>query len=66
MLFAVKTPMVAEKEAKIMKRKELNSNSENRIRIKNFCHRMSLVYNPITALTFVTIYWAVGLKNENL
>ena len=28
-----------------------------------FCHKMSLVYNPIAALTFVGIYWAVGLKN---
>ena len=33
------------------------------MRKKAFCRRMSHVYNPIAALTFVAIYWAVGLKN---
>ena len=30
---------------------------------KAFCRRMSHVYNPLAALSFVAIYWAVGLKN---
>ena len=33
------------------------------MRKKAFCRRMSHVYNPIAALSFVVIYWAVGLKN---
>ena len=32
-------------------------------RKKAFCRRMSHVYNPIAALTFVAIHWAIGLKN---
>ena len=33
------------------------------MRKKAFCRRMSHVYNPLAALSFVAIYWAVGLKN---
>ena len=33
------------------------------MRKKAFCKRMSHVYNPIGALTFVAVYWIVGLKN---
>ena len=36
---------------------------EQTIRKKAFCRKMSHVYNPIAALTFVAIYWAIGLKN---
>ena len=33
------------------------------MRKKAFCRRMSHVYNPIAALSFVAVYWIVGLKN---
>ena len=28
-----------------------------------FCKKIAHVYNPIAAMIFVTIYWAIGLKN---
>ena len=36
---------------------------ELKMRKKAFCRRLSHVYNPLAALSFVAIYWAVGLKN---
>ena len=48
---------LVEKEKKQRRRMERN------IKRKSFCHKISLVYNPIAALSFVAIYWAVGLKN---
>ena len=45
------------------KQREKQAKIERKIRVTAFCHRMSLVYNPSAALTFVAIYWAVGLKN---
>ena len=30
---------------------------------QQFYKKMALVYNPSAALTFVVIYWAIGLKN---
>ena len=46
--------------------KEQNARMEKNIKRKSFCHKISLVYNPIAALTFVGIYWAVGLKNAQI
>ena len=43
--------------------KKKKAKIQQKISRKAFCHKMSLVYNPIAALTFVGIYWAVGLKN---
>ena len=30
---------------------------------QKLCKRFAHVYNPLAALTFAAIYWAVGLKN---
>ena len=30
---------------------------------QKFCKKIAHVYNPIVALTFVIIYWIMGLKN---
>ena len=38
---------------------------ELKMRKKAFCRRLSHVYNPLAALSFVAIYWAVGLKNAH-
>ena len=43
--------------------KEQKARLEKNFSRKLFCHKISLVYNPIAALTFVGIYWVVGLKN---
>ena len=43
--------------------KERQAEKERKIRIKGFCQRMSLVYNPSLALTFVAVYWVIGLRN---
>ena len=43
----------AERQAKHEKRR-------NKIK---FCKKITHVYNPIGALTFVALYWAIGLKN---
>ena len=43
--------------------KEQKARLEKNFSRKSFCHKISLVYNPIAALTFVGIYWVVGLKN---
>ena len=32
-------------------------------RKQEFCHKIGHVYTPTIALTFVTVYWTVGLKN---
>ena len=42
---------------------EKEREAEKKIRRKKFCKKLSLVYNPMAALTFVTFYWAIGLKN---
>ena len=38
-------------------------NQEQQERKKKFCRKLSHVYNPIAALSFVAIYWGIGLKN---
>ena len=39
-------------------------NTEDKNKKKQFiCKRFSKVYNPAAALTFVFVYWAIGLKN---
>ena len=39
-------------------------NTQDKTRRNNkFYKKMALVYNPSAALTFVIIYWAIGLKN---
>ena len=42
---------------------EKERQAAKKIHRKKFCKKLSLVYNPMAALTFVTIYWAIGLKN---
>ena len=32
------------------------------MRKKAFCARMAHVYNPIAALSFISIYWILGLR----
>ena len=39
-----------------------NTQSKNKKK-QQFCKRVAHVYNPMAALTFVVIYWAIGLKN---
>ena len=43
--------------------KQKQAAMELTMRKKAFCARMAHVYNPIGALSFVAIYWAIGLKN---
>ena len=45
------------------KQKERKAVLERKKKRRVFCKKMTLVYIPIGALTFVGIYWAVGLKN---
>ena len=45
------------------KKKERNAANKWKNSMKQFCVKMSHVYIPSAALTFVAIYWAVGLKN---
>ena len=64
---------LAEAKAKALKLQELHNSvkeqkkrqaeKERKVRVKAFCHRVSLVYNPSLALTFVGVYWYIGLKN---
>ena len=39
-----------------------NTQDKNKKR-QTFCKKIAHVYNPAAALTFVFIYWAIGLKN---
>ena len=32
----------------------------------NFLQRVSLIYNPLIALTFVSLYWIIGLNHAGL
>ena len=43
--------------------KERQANIEKKKKRKAFCHRISVVYNPIAVLSFVATYWVIGLKN---
>ena len=54
---AVRKKKIAQKQM------ELQKENEKKIRRKAFSHKMSVMYNPLAALTFVAIYWAIGLKN---
>ena len=45
------------------KQKERDAVMEKKKRRRLFCKKMTLVYIPIGAISFVVIYWAVGLKN---
>ena len=37
--------------------------SELKLKKKNMCIKISHVYIPFAALSFVVVYWAIGLKN---
>ena len=37
--------------------------AEKRTSNRAFAKKASLTYNPSTALAFVVVYWAIGLKN---
>jgi hypothetical protein len=54
---AVRNKEIAQKQ-----KKQLDENEE-KIKRKAFSHKLSVMYNPLAALTFVAIYWAIGLKN---
>ena len=54
----------AEENARIAEEeRQKQAAMELTMRKKAFCARMAHVYNPIGALSFVAIYWAIGLKN---
>ena len=56
--------MVAQENHKMAeKQKKKRVEIEKTIRAKRFCMRMSHVYNPTAALTFVAVYWFMGLRN---
>ena len=45
------------------KQRKRNAVLEKKKRRRVFCKKMTHVYIPIGALSFVGIYWAIGLKN---
>ena len=59
-----------EKEEKIAQKAfyaEMEKNmSEKRSQKLKFWQRVSLVYNPLLALTFAFVYWLVGLKHAGV
>ena len=62
-LSAIERQKKAENERIAEAQRQKQAMIELTMRKKAFCRRMSHVYNPIAALTFVAIYWIVGLKN---
>ena len=40
--------------------------SRKRSQKLKFWQKVSLVYNPILALTFASVYWLVGLKHAEI
>ena len=60
---AIQREKMAENQKIAQDQRERQAEIELTMRKKAFCQRMSHVYNPIAALTFVAIYWIVGLRN---
>ena len=60
---AIKREKLAENQRIAQEQRDVQARIELTMRKKAFCARMAHVYNPIAALTFVAVYWAVGLKN---
>ena len=54
---------MAENKRIAQEQRDKQARIEMTMRKKAFCARCAHVYNPIAALTFVVVYWAVGLKN---
>ena len=52
---AVRNKYIAQQQKELQK--------EKKIKRKDFCHIMFVMYNPLAALTFVAIFWAIELKN---
>ena len=53
-----KTQVSALKKHYLMMEKKRKKNKKR----LDFCHKIAHVYNPLAAITFVLVYWAVGLK----
>ena len=57
------TEMKAQKEFYAQIEAQMGSQRAKRLA---FWKRVSIVYNPIIALSFVAIYWIVGLKHAEV
>ena len=57
-------PQKKDLDQKIALQKEKKQkDSELKLRKKNMCIKISHVYIPFAAISFVVVYWAIGLKN---
>ena len=54
-----------EDDNKILTRVEMDKRSQQTKRL-NFLQRVSLIYNPLIALLFVSLYWAIGLHHAGI
>ena len=50
---------------KILSRLEMDKRRQQTKRL-NFLQRVSLIYNPLIALLFVSLYWAIGLHHAGI
>ena len=50
---------------KILSRLEMDSERQ-KIKRLHFLRRVSLIYNPLIALLFVSLYWAIGLHHAGI
>ena len=49
----------------ILSRYEMEKRRQQMKRL-NFLQRVSLIYNPLIALLFVSLYWAIGLSHAGI
>ena len=52
-------------EPEILTRSEMEMRRQKAKRL-NFLKRVSLIYNPLIALLFVSLYWTVGLNHAEM
>ena len=52
-------------EITILSRTEIEKKRQKARRL-NFLHRVSLIYNPLMALLFVSVYWITGLNHAGI
>ena len=52
-------------EPEILTRSEMEMRRQKAKRL-NFLQRVSLIYNPLVALLFVSLYWTVGLNHAEI